>query len=62
MGNKSWKSAKSGESRAYDGEMDVWSVVEGQKAQCGFVESSGYSECGKCGEAWQIEVVWTFGA
>ena len=47
--------------RAYDGEMDVWSVVEGQKAQCGFVQSSGCSECGGCGEAGQIEVVWTFG-
>ena len=30
---------QSGESRAYDGEMDVWSVVEGQKTQCGFVQS-----------------------
>ena len=25
------------ESRAYDGEMDVWSVLERQKSQCGFV-------------------------
>ena len=55
----------------YDGEMCGWSIVEGQKTQCGFVQpGSDYlqcpafdfskcSECGRCGEAWQIEVVWT---
>ena len=39
----------------------TWCVVEGQKRQCGFVESSGCSECGSCCEAWQIEVVRTSG-
>ena len=36
------------------------SVVEGQKAHCGFVQSSDCSECDRYGEAWQIEMVWTF--
>ena len=26
---------------AYDGEMDTWSVSEGQKAKCGFVNTFG---------------------
>ena len=47
---------------ADDGEMDLWSVAEGLKAQCGLVQSFGYTECGGCGEAWQIEVVWASGA
>ena len=33
-----------------------------QKARCGFVVSSECSECGGCGEAWQVEVIRTFGA
>ena len=45
-----------------DGEMDVWSVVVGSKAQCGFVQSFGYTKCGGCGEAWQIKVVRASGA
>ena len=46
-----------------DDEMDVWSVNEGRKriVECGFVESFGYTECGGCGEAWQIEVIWASG-
>ena len=30
--------------------------------QCGFVQSSGCTEFGGCGEAWQIEVVLASGA
>ena len=25
--------------------------------QCGFVQSFGYTECGRCCEVWQFEVV-----
>ena len=29
-----------------------------KETQCGFVQTSRCTECGRCGEAWQVEVVW----
>ena len=41
--------------------MDVRGVAEGLEMQCGFLQSSGCTEYGGCGEAWQIKVVWASG-
>ena len=48
----------------------VWSVAGGYRAQCGFLQSSGCSECGGCGrlrwfghskrESMDDWMVWTF--
>ena len=38
-GNEGWECEKFGKNWAYDGEIDVWSVSEGQKMQCGHVRS-----------------------
>ena len=42
VGNEGWWHEKSGKDRAYDGEMDVWGVLERQKAQWGFMQPSCY--------------------
>ena len=55
MGNAGWKSALSAEGGAYDGDMDVW---KDGKQSVDFCSLLGI-QCvaGRCGEAWQIEVV-----
>ena len=42
--------------------MNVWSVAEGMKAKCGFVQSFGYGIQSVADLARQIEVVWASGA
>ena len=53
MGDEGLKSATPGESRAYDGEMDVWSATERIGNKVGSCNSPFWcSECGLSDDAW----------